>query len=146
MDQQAGGLARFDGVGLGWMNARHDGVKSVDAVESPRIVLEGWMDASCLAVDLQGNNGHAHCSRRSELTNHLGENPGGNLGTAQANLCCWLTPIGPQLASCQAPHIILWDAASLLKGPTSICHDKQMAMLRGRVCFFTPMMTCLRIR
>jgi len=30
----------------------------------------------------------------AELTNHLGENPGGTLGTAQANPCCWLTPIG----------------------------------------------------
>jgi len=39
-------------------------------------------------------------------------NCGGNLGTAQANPCCWLTPIGPQLASCQAPHNILWDSAS----------------------------------
>ena len=25
---------------------------------------------------------------------YLGANPGGNLGTAQANPCCWLTPIG----------------------------------------------------
>jgi len=24
-----------------------------------------------------------------------GANPGGILGTAQANPCCWLTPIGP---------------------------------------------------
>ena len=24
-----------------------------------------------------------------------GEIPGGNLGTAQTNPCCWLTPIGP---------------------------------------------------
>ena len=43
---------------------------------------------------VKGDNGHAHCSRRSELTDYLGENPGGNLGTAQANPCCWLTPIG----------------------------------------------------
>jgi len=42
----------------------------------------------------KGDNGHARCSRRSELTNYLGENPGGILGTAQANSCCWLTPIG----------------------------------------------------
>jgi len=40
------------------------------------------------------DHGHAHGSRRSELTDYLGENPGGNLGTAQANPCCWLTPIG----------------------------------------------------
>jgi len=38
---------------------------------------------------------HAHGSRRSELTNYLGENPCGTLGTAQANPCCWLTPLGP---------------------------------------------------
>jgi len=25
----------------------------------------------------------------------IGKNPGGTLGTAQANPCCWLTPIGP---------------------------------------------------
>ena len=25
---------------------------------------------------------------------YLGANPGGTLGTAQANPCCWLTPIG----------------------------------------------------
>jgi len=43
---------------------------------------------------------------------YLGENPGGTLGTAQANPCCWLTPIGPSLANCQAPYIILWDAVS----------------------------------
>jgi len=46
-------------------------------------------------VDMIRDHGHAHGSRRSELTNCLGENPGGNLGTAQANPCCWLTPIGP---------------------------------------------------
>jgi len=46
-----------------------------------------------LFVDIR-DHGHAHGSRRSELTNYLGENPGGNLGTAQANPCCWLTPIG----------------------------------------------------
>jgi len=40
------------------------------------------------------DHGRACGSRRSELTNYLGENPGGNLGTAQANPCCWLTPIG----------------------------------------------------
>jgi len=26
---------------------------------------------------------------------YLGENPGGTLGTVQANPCCWLTPTGP---------------------------------------------------
>jgi len=60
------------------------------------------------------DHGHVCGSRRSELTNCLGENPGGTLGPAQANPCCWLTPIGPQLANCQAPCSILWDAASLL--------------------------------
>jgi len=54
---------------------------------------------------------HAHGSCRSELTDCSGANPGGNLGTAQANPCCWLTPTGSQLTSCQAPHIILSDAA-----------------------------------
>jgi len=39
----------------------------------------------------------------SRIDDCSGANPGGNLGTAQANPCCWLTPIGPQLASCQAP-------------------------------------------
>ena len=34
-------------------------------------------------------------SSHSELTNYLGQNPGGTLGTAQANPCCWLTPTGP---------------------------------------------------
>jgi len=45
-------------------------------------------------VTCKGDNGHARCSCRSELTDYLGENPGGNLGTAQANPCCWLTPTG----------------------------------------------------
>jgi len=53
-------------------------------------------------------------SWRADHDCHLGKNPGGNLGTAQANPCCWLTPIGSQLANCQAPCIILWDTASLL--------------------------------
>ena len=47
-----------------------------------------------VVVDIR-DHGHACGSRRSELTNYLGENPGGILGTAQANPCCWLTPIGP---------------------------------------------------
>jgi len=59
------------------------------------------------------DHGHA-CGSGSvhNATDCLGKNPGGTLGTAQANPCCWLAPIGPQLASCQAPHIILWDDAS----------------------------------
>jgi len=44
---------------------------------------------------VKGDSGHAHGSCRSESTNYLGENPGGNLGTVQANPCCWLTPTGP---------------------------------------------------
>jgi len=64
-----------------------------------------------LCVDNIRDHGHALGSRRSEFNNCLGENPGGNLGTAQANPRCWLTPTGPQLASCQAPCNILWDAA-----------------------------------
>jgi len=56
--------------------------------------MEGWM-AFVVGVTFIRDHGHAHGSRRSELTNYLGENPGGNLGTAQANPCCWLTPTGP---------------------------------------------------
>jgi len=54
--------------------------------------MDGWMEDA--DVVLIRDHGHACGSRRSELTNYLGENPGGNLGTAQANPCCWLTPIG----------------------------------------------------
>jgi len=71
--------------------------------------MDGWMDGldwigldwigletiGTVFVDIIRDHGHAHGSRRSELTNYLGENPGGTLGTAQANPCCWLTPIGP---------------------------------------------------
>jgi len=67
--------------------------------------MDGWMDGCMMPW---------HWNWQVESNNCLGNNPGGNLGTAQANPCCWLTPIGPQLASCQAPHIILWDAVSLL--------------------------------
>jgi len=31
---------------------------------------------------------------RVDNNDYLGANPGGTLGTAQANPCCWLTPIG----------------------------------------------------
>jgi len=31
---------------------------------------------------------------RADNNDCLGANPGGTLGTAQANPCCWLTPIG----------------------------------------------------
>jgi len=73
------------------------------------LMMDGWRgrswaegtlmeDAALTHIGLvtcKGDNGHAHCSRRSELTDYLGENPGGNLGTTQAHPCCWLTPIGP---------------------------------------------------
>jgi len=64
-------------------------------VEGGCLASRWWIGFGGLFVDLQGDNGHAHCSRRSELTDYLGENPAGNLGTVQANPCCWLTPIGP---------------------------------------------------
>jgi len=54
---------------------------------------DGWMVS--VGVTFVRDHEHAHGSRRSELTNCLGENPGGTLGTAHANPCCWLTPIGP---------------------------------------------------
>jgi len=54
---------------------------------------DGWMDGA--GVMFIRDHGLVCGSRRSDLTNYLGENPGGNLGTAQANPCCWLTPIGP---------------------------------------------------
>jgi len=55
---------------------------------------DGWMVSASVVIFIR-DHGHAPGSRRSELTNYLGENPGGTLGTAQANPCCWLTPIGP---------------------------------------------------
>jgi len=62
-----------------------------------QLAMHGGRDRWMAPVDVIfiRDHGHAHGSRRSELTNYLGENPGGNLGTAQANPCCWLTPIGP---------------------------------------------------
>ena len=54
-----------------------------------------WLeDGVSFRVDNIRDHGHAHGSRCSEFNNYLGENPGGILGTAQANPCCWLTPIG----------------------------------------------------
>jgi len=87
-----------------------------------------------LALTFIRDHGHACGSRRSELTDYLGENPGGILGTAQANPCCWLTPTGPQLASCQAPCTILWDAVSLLMdvslSKASVLIEKEERSLR----------------
>jgi len=59
--------------------------------------MEGGFVCSFVGVDVAFVRDHGHVcgSRRSELTNCLGENPGGTLGTAHANPCCWLTPIGP---------------------------------------------------
>jgi len=47
--------------------------------------LEGWMDGTGV-IDAVG---HIRV-----VNDYLGTNPGGTLGTAQANPCCWLTPIG----------------------------------------------------
>jgi len=63
-------------------------------------MLGPWACPRCLSCDWS--------------TNCQGANLGGISGTKQANPWRWLTPIGPQLASCQAPCIALWDAASLL--------------------------------
>jgi len=80
------GGAATDG-GIGMMdpnnNLQHGGVWS------STVFVVGWM------FTFVRDHGHVHGSRRSELTNCLGENPGGTLGTAQANPCCWLTSIGP---------------------------------------------------
>jgi len=70
---------------VGWMEVDEGG---------HRAHLERGLD-SAWPVDIIRDHGHAHGSRRRELTNYLGENPGGNLGTAQVNPCCWLTPTGP---------------------------------------------------
>jgi len=62
---------------------------------------DGGLALYHVGLDLAGlvtfikDHGHVHGSCRSELTDYLGENPGGNLGTAHANPCCWLTPIRP---------------------------------------------------
>jgi len=69
-----------------------EGLVSMQSRRGTRIGLDGLDWRLWLCKD---DNGHAHCSRRSESTDCLGENPGGNLGTVQANPCCWLTPIGP---------------------------------------------------
>jgi len=86
-----------------WFSNRFEdaggGMDGDEVGRSLRIELES---ASELELAFAGDvltiirdHGHAHGSRRSELTNYLGENPGGTLGTAQANPCCWLTPTGP---------------------------------------------------
>jgi len=88
---------------VGWMDAVDDSTQhdNWQGMVDWRWLVDGWLDRlldrsndglgllTCIR-----DHGHAHGSRRSELTNYLGENPGGNLGTVQANPCCWLTPIG----------------------------------------------------
>ena len=54
----------------------------------------GWIGLLEAAATLASAGAMAP-SRGQCSDNHLGTNPGGNLGTAQANPCCWLTPIGP---------------------------------------------------
>jgi len=66
---------------------QHDNLQGAEAG------MDGWM--APVGVIFIRDHGHACGSRRSELTNYLGENPGENLGTVQANPCCWLTPTGP---------------------------------------------------
>jgi len=84
------GIAAMDSFdGWRWGGARLkklDGGDDAGGVTSSKLELEM---STCIR-----DHGHACGSRRSELTDYLGENPGGNLGTAQANPCCWLTPIG----------------------------------------------------
>jgi len=80
------------------MKARDEDRMASTIGDTRQLEAEGRLEMSsmtALDVIFVRDHGHAHGSRRSELTNYLGENPGGNLGTAQANPCCWLTPTGP---------------------------------------------------
>jgi len=96
-------------LNLSWVGDLHCGRPSQGS--SLSIIGLDWFWIGLVLIFIR-DHGHVCGSHLSELTDYLGENPGGNLGTAQANSCCWLTPIGPELASYQAPYNILWDAVS----------------------------------
>jgi len=93
LDNQAGEFSGGNGV-----HRRHDKQTIGDTTTDDKGIGSAWLGLERMAIVAVAirirDHGHAHGSRRSELTDYLGENPGGNLGTAQANPCCWLTPIG----------------------------------------------------
>jgi len=64
-------------------------------------MLDADAEAAGAEQEMEGFPSHArqsapgHLAFVGQMTDCLGENPGGILGTAQANPCCWLTPTGP---------------------------------------------------
>jgi len=79
-----GGDRGVDTTTAAWMGRGGDSFEAEDGsmMDGSFISeLEDWIGGgSCWRI--AGDHGHAHGSRRSDLTNYLGANPGGSLGAA----------------------------------------------------------------